>query len=266
MRIFVVDAFADRPFAGNPAGVCPLSEPADPAWMQSVAAEMKHSETAFSRAIDDADADYELRWFTPSVEVALCGHATLATAHVLYETGEADGPIRFRTLHSGILTVRRDADGMITMDFPAVPPTKAEVPLFQALAVTPGWTGRNQQNDVLAVLDEAAQVRRLAPDLARLAEIDARAVCVTAPGDGTYDFVSRVFAPSVGVPEDPVTGSTHCMLVPYWADRLGRDELVGYQASPRGGEVRAELRGDRVVLAGRAVTVLEGELREGLGC
>jgi PhzF family phenazine biosynthesis protein len=266
MRIHVVDAFTDRPFAGNPAAVCVLAEPAEPGWMQRVAMEMNLSETAFPRPVEDAGADYELRWFTPKVEVALCGHATLASSHVLYETGAvpADRPIRFRTLRSGVLTVRRD-DGLLAMDFPACPPEETGAPagLSDALGVKPSWTGRNVQNDVLAVLDDAATVRALTPDLTALGRIDARGVCVTAPDTGAHDFVSRFFAPQSGVPEDPVTGSAHCMLTPFWAERLGRTDMLAYQASPRGGEVRVTARGDRVILRGNAVTVLEGALRAG---
>lgn len=268
MRIHVVDAFTDRPFAGNPAAVCVLSAPAEPGWMQRVAMEMNLSETAFPRPLDgDAGADFELRWFTPKVEVALCGHATMASAHVLYETGAvpADRPIRFRTLRSGVLTVKRDG-GRLAMDFPACPPDKADAPpgLAEALGVTPSWAGRNVQNDVLAVLDDAAAVRSLTPDLPALARIDARGVVVTASEtapDAAHDFVSRFFAPAVGVPEDPVTGSAHCMLAPFWAERLGRTEMLAHQASERGGDVRVTVRGDRVILGGGAVTVLEGTLR-----
>ncbi|MEV5711097.1 PhzF family phenazine biosynthesis protein [Actinoallomurus sp. NPDC052274] len=263
MRVYVVDAFTDRPFAGNPAGVCPQTDPADAGWMQRVAAELNLSETAFPRPVENADADFELRWFTPAVEVALCGHATLGAAHVLYETGAVPGdrPIRFQTLHSGVLTVRRE-DDLLAMDFPAVPPTKADPPagLAEALGVEPLWTGRNGQNDVLAVLPEAGAVRSLRPDQQALGRIDARGICVTAPGED-HDFVSRFFAPRVGVPEDPVTGSAHCMLAPYWAERLGRTDLVAYQASARGGEVRLSVRDDRVILRGGAVTVIEGTLR-----
>jgi PhzF family phenazine biosynthesis protein len=264
MRIHVVDAFTDRPFAGNPAAVCVLAEPADAGWMQRIAMEMNLSETAFPRPIEaDPDADYELRWFTPKVEVALCGHATLGSAHVLYETGAvpADRPIRFRTLHSGVLTVRREG-GLLAMDFPACPPERAEAPegLAEALGVVPSWTGRNSQTDVLAVVDDAAAVRSLTPDLTALAAIDARGICVTAAGDD-HDFVSRFFAPATGVPEDPVTGSAHCMLAPFWAERLGRTELRAHQASPRGGDVHVTVRGDRVILRGTAVTVLDGTLR-----
>ena len=266
MRIHVVDAFTERPFTGNPAAVCVLAGPADPDWMQRVAMEMNLSETAFPRLIeDDPDADYELRWFTPRVEVALCGHATLGSAHVLYETGAvpADRPIRFRTLHSGVLTVRRDGE-RLAMDFPACPPDKIDPPegLAGALGAVPSWTGRNAQNDVLAVVDDAATVRALAPDMSALAALGGRGICVTAAGTGTgHDFVSRFFGPAVGVPEDPVTGSAHCMLAPFWGERLGRTRMRGHQASPRGGEVDVVVRGDRVILTGSAVTVIEGTLR-----
>ncbi|MCO5999616.1 PhzF family phenazine biosynthesis protein [Actinoallomurus rhizosphaericola] len=263
MRVYVVDAFTDRPFAGNPAGVCPLTGPADAGWMQRVAAELNLSETAFPRPVEDPDADYELRWFTPAVEVALCGHATLGAAHVLYETGAAPGdrPIRFRTLHSGVLTVRRE-DDLLAMDFPAVPPVRIDPPagLAEALAAEPLWTGRNAQHDILALLPDAATVRSLRPDRHALGRIDARGICVTAPGED-HDFVSRFFAPRVGVPEDPVTGSAHCMLGPYWAERLGRADLLAHQASARGGDVRVSVRDDRVILRGAAVTVIEGGLR-----
>jgi PhzF family phenazine biosynthesis protein len=268
MRILVVDAFTDRAFAGNPAGVCLLESPADDGWMQRVAAEMRHSETAFVRPLDVPDADYELRWFTPVVEVALCGHATLATAHALYETGTvpAGRPIRFQTLRSGVLTVATGSGGLLEMDFPAMPAQSMEVPagLAEALGVPVAGAGRNAQNDLLVVLDDEEAVRKLTVDLGALARIDARGICVTAPaapGSGPYDFVSRFFGAAVGVGEDPVTGSAHCMLAPYWSDRLRRDELTGYQASERGGAVRVTVRGDRVTLAGRAVTILDGTLK-----
>lgn len=264
-----MDAFADRPFTGNPAGVCPLPGPADPEWMQRVAAEMRHSETAFVRPVDDGAADYELRWFTPVMEVALCGHATMAAAHALYETGAAPSgrPIRFRTLKSGVLTVTRDGNGRLAMDFPACPPEPVDVPegLADALGLPVAAAGRNVQNDLLVDVEDEASVRAAAPDTRALAEIDARGVIVTAPGgEGRpHDFVSRFFAPRVlpGDGEDPVTGSAHCALGPHWARRLGRDTLTGYQASARGGHVHVALRGDRVVLSGTAVTVLDGTLR-----
>ncbi|WP_067462813.1 PhzF family phenazine biosynthesis protein [Actinomadura macra] len=267
MRMLVVDAFTDRPFAGNPAGVCLLAEPADPGWMQRVAAEMKHSETVFVLPAEDPDADFELRWFTPVVEVALCGHATLASAHALYDTGTVapDRPIRFRTLKSGALTVTRAGDGLLSMDFPAGPaePVDAPAGLAEALGLPLLWTGRNFQNDLLVEVADERSVRGLAPDIAGLARIDARGVIVTAAGaGGGHDFVSRFFGARVlpGDAEDPVTGSAHCALAPFWAERLGRTELTGYQASARGGQVRVALRGDRVILSGTAVTVLDGTL------
>ncbi|MEV4676343.1 PhzF family phenazine biosynthesis protein [Actinomadura sp. NPDC049382] len=269
MRMLVVDALADRPFAGNPAGVCLLDGPADPEWMQRVAAEMRHSETAFVRPVDEPGADFELRWFTPLAEVALCGHATMGSAHALYDTGTvaADRPIRFRTLQSGVLTVTREPGGELAMDFPAAPAAPVDVPegLAEALGLPVLRAGRNGQNDVLAEVADETAVRKAAPDIPALARLDARGVIVTAaadPGRG-YDFVSRFFAPRVlpGDAEDPVTGSAHCALAPYWAARFGRDTLTGYQASARGGHVGVALRGDRVTLSGRAVTVLDGTLR-----
>ncbi|MCW2905076.1 MAG: PhzF family phenazine biosynthesis isomerase [Streptosporangiaceae bacterium] len=266
MRMLVVDAFTDRPFAGNPAGVCLLDEAAEATWMQRVAAEMKHSETAFARPVDDADADYELRWFTPAVEVALCGHATLATGHALYESGAVPTgmPIRFRTLHSGVLTVRRDDRGWIEMDFPAYPAEPVDPPegLCEIIGVPISWTGRNGQRDLLVELRDEQTVRLLDPDLDAFARLDGRGVIVTAaagPG-GPHDFVSRFFGAAVGVKEDPVTGSAHCALAPYWSKKLGRQSLVGYQASSRGGYVHATVEGDRVTLVGPAVTVLDGAL------
>ncbi|MBO2455797.1 PhzF family phenazine biosynthesis isomerase [Actinomadura barringtoniae] len=267
MKMLVVDAFTDRPFAGNPAGVCLLERPADPAWMQRVAAEMRHSETAFVRPIEGPDADYELRWFTPVIEVALCGHATLAGAHALYGTGAvpADRPIRFQTLRSGVLTVTREADGGLVMDFPANPPAEVQPPddLGEALRTTPFWTGRTAQNDLFVLVADEEAVRKLEPDNAILSGVEARGVIVTAKADPgqEHDFVSRFFGGGLllGDGEDPVTGSAHCALGPYWGQELGKDVLTGFQASERGGTVGVTLRGDRVILTGRAVTVLEGE-------
>ncbi|GAA5151589.1 PhzF family phenazine biosynthesis protein [Amycolatopsis dongchuanensis] len=251
MRLYIVDAFTDRAFAGNPAGVVLLDEPADPAWMQSVAAELKHAETAFVEVA--AEGPKPLRWFTPTVEVDLCGHATLATGHVL-------GGSQVFTTRSGELRTTAE-DGWVSMDFPADPPHATADEVVPAL---PGVTVREVLRgkwDILVRTDDAAEVRALEPDLDVIAGWDARCVVVTAPGDKPeIDFVSRVFGPAVGVPEDPVTGSAHCTLSPYWSAQLGRDKLVGEQASARGGVVRTALRGDRVLLAGQAVTTVRGEL------
>lgn len=251
MHLYVVDAFTGTAFTGNPAGVVLLDQPADPEWMQSVAAELKHAETAFVEV--NADGPLPLRWFTPTTEVDLCGHATLAAGHVL-------GGARVFTTKSGELRTSA-ADGSISMDFPADPPFPASDPVAAAL---PGVTVEEVLRgkwDILVRAGSAAEVRALGPDLAAIADWPARCVVVTAPGDKPgIDFVSRVFGPAVGVPEDPVTGSAHCALAPYWAGKLGRDELVGEQASPRGGIVRVRTDGDRVTLAGQAVTVLTGEL------
>lgn len=254
-----VDAFADGPFTGNPAAVCLLDGPAEPAWMQSLAAEMNLSETAFLHPDGDVLA---LRWFTPAAEVQLCGHATLASAHVLWTTGRAapDETIRFATL-GGELRARRDGD-WIVLDFPATPAAERAAPpeLIDVLGGPPSWCGRSRF-DWLAVLDDADAVVAVSPDLARLAAVAARGLIVAAPGgrDGAA-VTSRYFAPAVGIAEDPVTGSAHCTLGPLWAARLGRDDLVCHQASARGGVVRVGVRGDRVELSGRAVTVVEGTL------
>ena len=257
-RIVTVDSFTAVPFAGNPAAVCLLTAPVNDRWMQDVAREMNLSETAF--LVPRADG-YDLRWFTPTIEVDLCGHATLASAHVLWEEGllPATATARFHT-KSGLLTAVRRGD-WIEMDFPAESPSPAEAPadLLAALGVTAQAVLRNRL-DVFVVVADAAVVRGLAPDLARLARVPTRGVAVTARGDGEYDFVSRFFAPAAGVPEDPVTGSSHCGLAPYWAKALGRAALTGYQASARGGVVRVRHNGDRVVLGGQAVTVVRGEM------
>ncbi|GAA4563167.1 PhzF family phenazine biosynthesis protein [Planotetraspora kaengkrachanensis] len=258
MRLFTVDSFSDRPFHGNPAGVCLLDAPVPDEWMQAVAAEMRHSETAF--VLDQDGGPRSLRWFTPAVEVELCGHATLATAHVLYSLG-ASGRLEFSTL-SGVLTTDRGGDGLITMDFPASRAEQAAAPegLLESLGVKPVWVGRSRF-DFLVEVEDADTVRSLAPDLDRLSTVETRGVMVTAPSDHAgADFVSRFFGPGVGVPEDPVTGSAHCVLSPYWSERLGRDTLVGEQLSERGGTVRTTLRGDRVELAGHAVTIWSGHL------
>ena len=254
-----VDAFTSRPFSGNPAAVCLLPAPRDAAWMQLVAREMNLAETAF--LVERPDG-YDLRWFTPGVEVDLCGHATLASAHVLWEERRvAPGEtLRFHT-RSGLLTASREND-LIWLDFPATPAVASEAPaqLADTLGATPCWVGRSPF-DWLVELESDAAVRGLDPELSRLGRIDARGVIVTARAeDGRHDFVSRFFAPAAGIPEDPVTGSAHCALAPFWAERLGRTELTGYQASVRGGTVRTRLVGDRVLLGGSAVTVMRGEV------
>jgi PhzF family phenazine biosynthesis protein len=261
MRILQVDAFTDRPFAGNPAAVCILDGPVPDAWMADVAREMNLSETAFLLGPDEAGA-WSLRWFTPVVEVDLCGHATLAAAHALREEGLAGAaPLRFRT-RSGLLTARRE-DGTIVLDFPAEPAAAAEppAPLLPALGLGDVVATARNRFDWLVELGDAQSVRALRPDFGRLADVEMRGVVVTAPaGDGVHDFVSRWFGPRVGVDEDPVTGSAHCCLAPWWAARLGRDALLGYQASARGGTVGVRVLGERVELTGRAVTILRGEL------
>jgi PhzF family phenazine biosynthesis protein len=257
--IQVVDAFTEAAFAGNPAAVCLLDAPAEPAWMQSVAAEMNLSETAFLVPGEDA---FGLRWFTPRQEVDLCGHATLASAHVLWQTGAlaASETAHFDTA-SGRLSAARDGD-WITLDFPVEPVTEAKAPVAIAdgLDSLPRWSGRNRM-DWLIALDGEGVLRGLAPDFARLAQVDCRGIIVTAPGgsDG-IDFVSRFFAPRAGIDEDPVTGSAHCALAPFWAARLGRDDMMAAQLSARGGLLRVGVRGDRVAIAGRAVTVWKGKL------
>ncbi|WP_214326492.1 PhzF family phenazine biosynthesis protein [Nonomuraea sediminis] len=252
MRLFTVDAFTDTAFKGNPAAVCLLESRVHDEWMQSVAAEMNLSETAF--LLGDS-----LRWFTPKVEVSLCGHATLATAHVLYSTGLADGEVQFSTA-SGTLTVNRQADGMITMDFPAKEVTPTTVPpgLEKALGVTPVAVGKSNL-DLLVEVDSEDTVRTLTPDIEALTSVDARGVIITARGT-SVDFVSRFFAPRVGVPEDPVTGSAHCALAPYWSPRLNRTHLTAAQLSPRGGLIHITYRGPRVTLAGHATTILTATL------
>jgi PhzF family phenazine biosynthesis protein len=255
-----VDAFAGEPFQGNPAAVVVVREWPEERWMQAVAAEMNLSETAF--VLDRGQGGLGLRWFTPAVEVALCGHATLASAWVLWARGLAAREIVFHT-RSGPLRCRRCEDGWIEMDFPATPPQPAgEVPgLAEALGVEPRWLGRSRF-DVLVEVSDEAEVREARPDFGRLERVEARGVILTAaaPSGAPHDFVSRFFAPRAGVAEDPVTGSAHCALAPFWAQRLGRSELIGFQASARGGTVRVRLEGERVVLGGQAVHVARGEL------
>ncbi len=259
LPLFQVDAFTAQPFAGNPAAVCLMEEPGDPVWMQKVANEMNLSETAFLFRQDDG---YSLRWFTPQAEVDLCGHATLASAHVLWEQGylPADSQARFHT-KSGLLTADRRAD-WIELNFPAIPeqPSKTIPGLQEALGVTPIYVGMSRF-DCLVEVESEEIVRTLQPDIAGLAAIDVRGVIVTSRASTAgYEFVSRFFGPRVGVPEDPVTGSAHCVLGPFWGKRLDRQALTGYQASARGGVIRIQLDGERVRLSGQAVTVLHGAL------
>ncbi|MDJ0347008.1 PhzF family phenazine biosynthesis protein [Streptomyces sp. H10-C2] len=270
MRIRIVDAFTDRPFAGNPAGVLLLDDtdafPGD-RWLQRVASEINLSETAFAHRLGGtADADWALRWFTPATEVAMCGHATLATAHVLFSTGAATSRVRFAT-RSGVLTVRPAGGGALTMDFPTAPLTATEPPpdLATALGAEPLATYDTGPDvgDLLIELADEATVRALAPDFAALTALGPRGVIATAAADDPsqgYDFVSRGFFPAVGIDEDPVTGSAHTALAPFWSARLGHAELTGLQVSARTGSVRTALRGDRVLLTGTAVTVIDGEL------
>ncbi len=254
---FLVDAFTSEPFRGNSAGV--VLDHGDDEWMQRVAAEMKHSETAFVRP--RPDGGHDLRWFTPEVEVDLCGHATLASAHILWETS-AQPTATFHT-RGGVLQATRNDDGSITLDFPvAVPQPAAPIPeLFSALGVEPVEFLRTDGDFFCCVVDNAAIVRNLAPDFTALRALPSvRGVYVTAPGDTDYDIVSRCFAPRVGIDEDPVTGSMHCVLVAYWQPKLGKPELRAFQASARGGELTVRQVGDRALFTGNATTVLRGEL------
>jgi PhzF family phenazine biosynthesis protein len=267
MRIRIVDAFTDRPFAGNPAGVLLLDAFPEDSWLQRVAAELNQAETAFAHPLPPGgEADYALRWFTPVIEVALCGHATLATAHVLDSTGADKGAYRFAT-RSGVLTATAADDGSFILDFPtaSLSPLTPDPRLVEALGApirTAYWTGEFT-DDVLVELADEATVRGLRPDVTALAAFERRGVVVTAPAaapNSGYDFVSRFFGMAAGVVEDSVTGSAHTALAPYWAERLGRADMVGYQASTRGGYVQVALHGERTHLRGKAVTVLDGEL------
>lgn len=258
--IFQVDAFTDKPFAGNPAGVCVLPEPRSERWMQDVAREMNLSETAFLLKQEDG---FQLRWFTPAAEVDLCGHATLASAHILWEAEylQPQEQARFHT-RSGLLTAERLDGNWIELDFPAKPEQTTDAPphLLEALGIQAQYVGVNVF-DYLVEVDTEETLRNMQPDITLLAQVPVRGVIVTSrastPG---YDFISRFFAPRVGVNEDPVTGSAHCCLTPYWSKRLGKNELLAYQASARGGVLRVRLSGDRVKIGGQAVTTLRGEL------
>lgn len=259
-RLYHVDAFTSRAFAGNPAAICLLSEPREDDWMQNVAREMNLSETAFLTPGDDA---YGLRWFTPTVEVELCGHATLASAHVLWnhEDHARGDELHFQT-RSGLLTARKDGD-WIELNFPATP-EKAVIPPPELLhGLGPDneyvYVGKNQFDYVVEVASEET-VRKLRPNLQELKQVDARGIIVTSRSATPYDFVSRFFGPAAGIDEDPVTGSSHCCLGPYWQQRLEKDTFLAYQASARGGELRVKVSGERVYLGGQAVTITRGEL------
>jgi len=258
LRIYTIDAFTGEPFRGNPAAVCILDKVRTAEWMQRVAAEMNLSETAFLLRRDDG---FALRWFTPKVEVDLCGHATIASAHALWLEGEPSAVLLFHT-KSGMLSAARDGE-WINLDFPAKREERADPPpeLLSSLGVKdPLYVGRNEF-DYIVEVDSEETVRALSPDHAALRHIPVRGVIVTSrPSNGEYDFVSRFFAPGSGIDEDPVTGSAHCCLGPYWSSRLGKNELLAYQASERGGVVRVRIEGDRVMLGGRAYTILRGEL------
>lgn len=260
LRYFVVDAFTERPFGGNPAAVVPLSTWPTDVWLQDLAMEMNLSETAF---LVPSDGRFDLRWFTPKVEVDLCGHATLASACVLAELGQlGDGSeVHFNT-RSGVLSARQRS-GRFQLDFPVKPAEVAPAPagLVDAIKVTPRFVGRSKF-DYLVEVDSENVVRCVAPDFAALARVECRGVIVTSrSSDGRFDFVSRFFAPAAGVNEDPVTGSAHCTLADHWSTRLGKTKMVAYQASRRGGVVHLELQGNRVLLGGDAVIVASGELR-----
>jgi PhzF family phenazine biosynthesis protein len=261
-QFFQIDAFAERPMAGGPAAVMPMDTFPDDEVMQAIAAENNLAETAF--IVAKGKGAFDLRWFTPAVEVPLCGHATLASAHALYaHLGFSDDEIAFDT-QSGRLTVKRLADGRLEMDFPADMPKRIDAPstLADALGTKPNevWAGQY----LLAVFDNAEQVRSLKPDLAKVAALGGRRmdVCCAAPGDGGYDVVSRFFAPADGIPEDPATGSAHCVIGAFFAQRLGKDELKCFQAYPgRGADITTRIAGNRIKLIGRARTVIEGVFR-----
>ena len=261
-QITVVDAFTDVAYAGNPAAVCVLGHPTTDAWMQAVAREMRHSETAF--CVPLRDGSFELRWFTPGGEVRLCGHATLATAHVLWEEGRLSlrETARFST-QSGELTAK-PLGRQIELDFPALPPSEIDAPggLLGALGVTATWIGRDS-DDYVVVLENEQAVKACSPDFRALRDIETRGVMITATGDeDDVDFVSRFFAPRFGIDEDPATGSAQCCMTPLWADRLGKQVLEARQLSERGATFELELAGDRVKLRGTCVTTLRGTLTE----
>lgn len=259
MKIFTVDAFTDKPFAGNPAAVCLITKPVSETWMQQVAQEMNLSETAFVYPGKDG---FNLQWFTPATEVDLCGHATLATAFVLWEENilGRNETARFYT-KSGLLTAKLQGS-WIELDFPAEPANEAEAPqaLIDALGIQPLYTGRNRFDYIVEVASEQL-VKRVQPDFVMLAKVPARGVMVTSRSDQhSVDFVSRFFGPAAGVNEDPVTGSAHCCLGPYWQKKMNKDSFTAYQASSRGGVVKLQVVKERVKLIGQAIIIMRGEL------
>jgi PhzF family phenazine biosynthesis protein len=258
----VIDAFTDTPFSGNSAAVCLLPHWPSDEWLQLVGREMNLSETAFLVPRSESGSEFELRWFTPKIEVALCGHATLASAHFLWENAKADRTITFHTRKSGLLTAAHLATGEIELDFPArsAKPCSAPAGLLEALGAKAVAVAHNSDDYLVEVATEA-EVRSLAPDFALLAKTECRGVIVTAKSsDPRFDFVSRFFAPAAGINEDPVTGSAHCCLSEWWGEKFAKDALTGFQASERGGVVRVKREGGRVKLIGRAVTVTVGHL------
>jgi PhzF family phenazine biosynthesis protein len=254
-----IDAFADRPFTGNPAAVMPLDAWLDDATLQAIAQENNLSETAFIIPDATGESDYELRWHTPAAEVALCGHATLASGHHILSTDPSREKVSFRTRQAGILQVSRDGNGY-ALALPSWAPTETPLPAIAAALgiAAPVVTLWHDKGYALVIVDDEATVRGLRPDLHALAALGQIVAIVSAPGDAT-DIVSRVFTPFFDIPEDPVTGSAHAVMVPYWAKRLGRESFTAYQASARGGHVACRLAGDRVILGGQCVTVIEGE-------
>lgn len=255
--IYQADAFTDQLFGGNPAAICPLDEWLSDEVMQKIAVENNLAETAFFVKTKEG---YKLRWFTPEYEIDLCGHATLASAHILFtELGYQDDTIHFETVKSGTLTVKRDGDRYI-MDFPSRPPIPIEEPngLVEALGGIPP-KAILRSRDFFVVYESELDVREMSPDFFALSKLDTVGIIVTAPGDNV-DFVSRFFAPGAGIPEDPVTGSAHCNLIPYWAKQLGKDQLHAYQISARKGELWCTLQDERVLMSGKAVTYLKGEI------
>jgi PhzF family phenazine biosynthesis protein len=259
-EIFTVDSFSHQPFRGNPAGVCVLREPMDEITQRMIARELNLSETAF---LQDHGDHYKLRWFTPEVEIDLCGHATLASAHVIWQEGlrPTSEQLRFRT-RSGLLTATKNGE-WIELDFPAyqVEPVADMTPIAAAIGapVLSAWLSSSQK--VLAELESSAQVKSLRPDFSAIAQAAPHGLIVTAQSEPPFDFVSRFFAPAYGINEDPVTGSAHCVLVPYWSQKLGKKELYAFQASARGGELKLRLEGDRVKIGGQATTIMKANMR-----